>query len=94
MAITIRAIYKDGVLKPEVDLGFPEGVLVKLTVTEIPSIREGNTTFASLRGLWKGLPFPDPIELSIQEIRAESARRIERMALELSEALEALEKKY
>ena len=93
MAITVRAIYKDGVLKPETDLNFPEGALVKVTVTEFPSIQKGETPFASLRGIWKGLPFPDMIELSIHEIRAESARRIERLALELGEALEALEKK-
>jgi predicted DNA-binding antitoxin AbrB/MazE fold protein len=88
--ITVQAVYKDGVLKPKTKLNMPEGTPVEVTVTMLPMQPVGESPFASLRGIWQGLPFPDVIELSIHEIRAESSRKLDRLAIELGQALENL----
>jgi|Deesub1362B_J571_1020462.scaffolds.fasta_scaffold27274_2 predicted DNA-binding antitoxin AbrB/MazE fold protein len=95
--ITVEAIYKDGVLKPKTKLDLPEGTSVEVTVTMLPMQPVSESPFASLRGIWH-FQYPisdrtgcnDLIKPIIHEIRAESSRKLDRMVLELKEALEAL----
>jgi predicted DNA-binding antitoxin AbrB/MazE fold protein len=48
MTITIQAVYRDGVLKPERELDLPENTPVQVQVTPLPTTTlQGNSLFGA-----------------------------------------------
>jgi predicted DNA-binding antitoxin AbrB/MazE fold protein len=84
---TIQAVYKNGVLKPLAALDLPENTTVHLVVTPLatqPSVSEQPTPFATLHGIWSQVHFPESIELTLQQMRQQSAEKLERLAREVA----------
>ena len=91
MVVTVKAIYQDGVFKPLEAPNVPDNQEVELEIKWLapPAAVEGPKSFASLRGVWSHLPMPDEDEVNriLGENRAESNRKLERIARELNEEL-------
>jgi predicted DNA-binding antitoxin AbrB/MazE fold protein len=85
--INIEAIYQNGVFKPAVKLDLPENTPVALTLTPLPvnSADKGRMPFASLRGIWANVQFPDSTEDMLQQVRQQSTEKMARLAAELAD---------
>ncbi len=88
--ITVPAIYRDGVLQPQIKLDLPEGATVEVQITAVqPAAPASPSLFGMLAGIWSHLSQADleQMERDLTDIRRRSAERIERLAHELSQTL-------
>ena len=91
-AITVRAIYHNGWLKPVARLDLPEGTLIQgqiwpLLAASVPT----SSTFGSLEGIWSHLTETEveQVEQLLVESRDRSAAKIQQLADDLKHALSA-----
>jgi predicted DNA-binding antitoxin AbrB/MazE fold protein len=90
MTVTIDAVYVNGILKPLTPLNLPDNQQVTIQViTPRPLVvTKPDPTEVTFRGIWP-LAVADDLEQTLAEIRAESNRKLDRLADELEEALAA-----
>ncbi|NOH03204.1 MAG: antitoxin family protein [Chloroflexi bacterium] len=82
--VTVRAVYKKGVLKPVRKLNLPENTVVEVRVSSVrPS--QKSPSFASLIGIWEHLPEKEKtaLEKKLTHTRRRSAAKVKNLAKKL-----------
>lgn len=90
MAITVRAIYRNGVLKPSRRLDLPEGATVELNIQPTAmTAADAAPDFHSLAGIWGHLSDQElaQLEESLTANRHRSARKLESLAQDVQDDL-------
>lgn len=82
--MSLKAVYRNGIFEPlePVELEENEQVELEIRRQSSPPASEKTSTFASLQGIWSHLS-PDTIEdveRGIEEMRQQTAVRLERIA--------------
>jgi len=87
--MVVEALYHDGILKPVKPIDLTDGEWVELEITRRLPVKPAKVV--SLKGIWRQHIQPtdeeDWVSDTIAEIRRETNLKLDRLAVELSEAL-------
>ena len=87
MTLTVEAIYENGVLKPLAPLNLAEHqhVMVQVMTAVEPTVKP-DPTVVTFKGIWSSV-YEDEIDEALQEIRAETNRKLGHLADEIAREL-------